>query len=428
MSPLNLPKRYLMVGSLAGLGAGLGLGIVAQAGNVGGLIRLSEMLAPLGTLWVNSLRMVVLPLLVSYIIIAVASFSEAKSAFRVGGGAVLAHLALMGVGLALMLTIVPHVVSWFEVTPAIREALSSTEIPAPSNPSTPASGLGDVISQIIPTNLFRAAANDQILPLFVGALLFALALTRVPEEPRALLVGIFQAIIDTLHVLIGWILRVMPFGVFVLVFAMTAKAGADVLGALAFFVVAFCGLLILLTGLLYLVTPLLGRVSLSRFARAVAPAQIVALGSRSSIVCLPALMEGASERLRLPESVSGLVLPLSVSMFKINKAVSGPVTLFFLMHLYGIELSPLAIATFFLAYVPTSFSSPGIPSGGFFVSLPLYIALGIPLEGYILVKAVDDIPDIFKTLANVTGDMSVTAIVTRFAGSPESVPVPAPAV
>lgn len=428
MNSLHLPRRYLTFGSLAGLGGGLALGIVAKQWDVEALVRLSDMLEPVGTLWINALRMVVLPLLVAYIITAVASFTEVKSAFRVGGGAVFAHLALMGAGLALMLTITPRLVALFEVTPAIREALQAVSVVPPSNAEAAPTGIGEVVTQIIPTNLFRAAAEDQILPLFVGTLLFALALTRVPEAPRALLVSFFQAIIATLHVLIGWILRAMPVGVFVLVFAMAAQAGTDLLGALAFFVVLFSALLLLLTGLLYVVTPLLGRVSLPRFAQAVAPAQAVAVGTRSSIVCLPALIEGARERLRLPEAVVGLVMPLSVSMFKVNKAVSGPVTLFFLAHLYGIPLTPLMLATFFLAYVPTSFSSPGIPSGGFFVSLPLYLALGIPLEGYVMVKAVDDIPDIFKTLANVTGDMSVAAIVARFTGAPASVPEPAAAL
>jgi len=115
-------------------------------------------------------------------------------------------------------------------------------------------------------------------------------------------------------------------------------------------------------------------------------------------------------------------MPLAVSMFKVNKAVSAPLKMFFLAHIYGISLDPAGMALFFLAYIPLSFSSPGIPSGGFFVSLPLYIALGIPVEGVVLLRTVDAIPDIFKTVVNVTEDMSVAALVSRFSGVQQSVP------
>ena len=424
MNTLKLPKNYLMFGSLAGLGLGLVLGIVAKRGDYSALFWMSSVLVPVSTLWINALRMIVLPLVIAYIITAVASFSEVKSTFRLGGGAVVAHLIFLGLGLALMLFMVPTVVSFFEVTPEIKEALAAST--ATPEAVEPASGLTDSIGQIIPDNLLRAAVNDQIVPLFVGTLLFALALTRVADKHRRPIVDLFNAIIEILHVLIGWILMVMPLAVFALVFAMSTQAGTQLISALVFFMLIFCGLLILLTGLLYVVTPILGRVSLSRFAQAAAPAQVIAVGTRSSLVCLPALIEGARDRLQLPEAVVRLVLPLSVSMFKINKAVSGPVKLFFLAHLYGVPLDPVAIGSFFLAYILLSFSSPGIPSGGFFVTLPLYVALGIPVEGVVLLKAVDAIPDIFKTLVNVTEDLSVATLVARFAPRTDVALEPAP--
>ncbi len=416
MNTIRLPKNYLLAGSLGALFLGLLLGIIAKQGSIIFLFSLSTILEPLGTLWINSLRMLVVPLLISYIIISVASFSEIKSTFRVGGGAVFAHLVYLGLGLALMIIIVPPLVAQFEVTPAIREALQSDVIEAPtiSRDAVPSTGWGDAITYIVPSNIFRAAVNEDILPLFVAALLFALAISRISDTHRKPLIKFFNAIIETLHVLIRWILLAMPYAVFILVFAMATRAGLDLFAALAYFVMLFCGLLILLTLFLYIITPILGGVSFSKFARASAPAQVMAVGTRSSMVCLPALIEGARDRLGLPAEVVGIVMPLAVSMFKINKAVSGPLQVFFLAHLYGIPLEPLAIAVFFMAYIPTSFSSPGIPSGGFFVSLPLNIALGIPVEGVVLLRTVDAIPDIFKTVANVTEDMSVATLVSRF--------------
>ncbi len=416
METIKLPKNYLLYGSLIGLFGGLLLGIIAETQNIRLFYAILSFIEPLGTLWINSLRMIVLPLIIAYIITAVASFSEIKSTFKVGGGAIFAHLVYLGIGFTVMIALVPHLVTFYNVTPELTQAIqfTSVETPQPSGTTEAPTGLRNIIVNIIPVNLFSAAANNEILPLFVAALLFGLALTRVPQQQRRMVVSFFKAIISVLYVLIQWILMVMPYAVFILVFSMASQAGSQLLGALIFFVVLFCGLLLFATLLLYVVTPIVGRVSLRKFAQSSLPAQTVAIGSRSSMVCLPALIEGAKDRLGLPEKIVGLVMPLAVSMFKYNKVVSGPIQIFFLAHIYGIQLEPWALVAFFMAYIPTSFSSPGIPSGGFFVSLPLYIALGIPVEGVVLLRTVDAIPDIFKTIANVTEDMSVAALVSRY--------------
>ncbi|MDX1642640.1 MAG: cation:dicarboxylase symporter family transporter, partial [Balneolaceae bacterium] len=382
------------------------------------LFTLSEWLEAIGNLWINALRMIVVPLIVAYIVTAVASFSQLTSTFKIGGNAVLTHLLLIGSGMAVMTLLSPSVVSIFEVTPEMTAALQDQVLNTPlanQNVNTDIS-VTDAISYIIPDNLFRAAAEENILPIFVASLLFALALTKVSEPNRKKIVGFFDALIETLHVLIGWIISVMPFAIFALVFAMATESGADLLSALLFFVVAYCALTVLLILFLYIITPLFGNVSLKKFAEAMLPAQTVAVGTRSSLVCLPALIEGARDKLKLPEKIVGIIMPMSVSIFKINKAVSAPLQLYFLAHIYGIELEPIPVLLFMLAYIPTSFTSPGIPSTGLFITLPLYLAMGIPIEGYVILKTVDAIPDIFKTVVNVTEDMSVAVLVARFSG------------
>lgn len=420
LKSLNIPKNYILFGSLGGLFLGFLFGGIAKQWDIDLLYSASSVLQPFGTLWINALRMIVIPLIVAYIVTAVASFSEVKSTLRIGGSAVLAHLIYLVLGMGLMILVTPKLVSFLEVTPEIKEALSThtAETPAATGVAN-AQSITDSIAYFIPENLFEAAVNEEILPLFIATLLFALALTKISKQNRRVITRFFDAVIETLHVLIGWILMAMPAAVFILVFEVAVQAGMELFTALAYFVLLFSGLLILLTLALYIITPLLANVSVIQFAKACAPAQIMAVGTRSSMVCLPALIDGAKEHLKLPASVSGLVLPLAVSMFKVNKAVSAPLKMFFLVHIYGLTLDPLSVTLFFLAYIPLSFSSPGIPSGGFFVSLPLYIALGIPVEGVVLLRTVDAIPDIFKTVSNVTEDMSVTALVARFSGSPK---------
>jgi Na+/H+-dicarboxylate symporter len=416
MKPLNINKNFVFYGSLIGLALGFLFGIIAKQGDVGFLFTFSNILEPIGNLWINALRMLVVPLIIAYIVTAVASFSHLKSTFKIGGSAILTHLFLIGTGMAIMTLLSPSVVSMFDVTPEMTTSLHShvMDMPMPEEESATDGSISDAISYLIPSNLFRAAADENILPIFVASFLFALALTRVSESNRKKIVGFFDALIETLHVLIGWIITVMPFAVFTLVFAMAIESGADLLSALMFFVVAYCALTVLLILFLYIITPLLGNVSLKKFTEAMLPAQTVAVGTRSSMVCLPALIEGARDKLQLPEKVVGIIMPMSVSIFKVNKAVSAPLQLYFLAHIYGIELEPIPVLLFMLAYIPTSFTSPGIPSTGLFITLPLYLAMGIPVEGYVILKTVDAIPDIFKTVVNVTEDMSVATIISRF--------------
>lgn len=159
---------------------------------------------------------------------------------------------------------------------------------------------------------------------------------------------------------------------------------------------------------------LVGRVSLKDFARAVYPAQLVAVSTRSSLASLPALVEGARDRLALSAAARGFVLPLAAATFKINRTTSSTIKLLFMAHLYGIALEPTQIITFVLTVVILSFSSLGLPGGGTaFKTLPAYLAAGMPIEAVVLLEAVDVIPDIFKTLANTTGYMTTAVVLDR---------------
>ena len=145
-----------------------------------------------------------------------------------------------------------------------------------------------------------------------------------------------------------------------------------------------------------------------------APAQLVAAGTRSSIASLPALVEGARDVLGLPAGATGFVLPFAVASFTLNGTITGIVRVLFVAHVFGVSVSAGGIATFLVTIVIVTFSRVGVPGGGSaFRSLPAYLALGLPIEGIVLLEAVDTIPDIFKTILNVTGDMSAAAILSR---------------
>jgi Na+/H+-dicarboxylate symporter len=234
--------------------------------------------------------------------------------------------------------------------------------------------------------------------------------------------GFFRAVSEAMLVVVGWVLAFTPLGVLALAAGLGRDLGAGAIGAVGGYVLILCGLITVVTLLCYPVAALFGRTSVRAFARAVLPAQAVAVSSRSSLASLPALIAGfrAAYGPALGErpAVTGFVLPLAVSTFKLDTPVADLAGPLFLAHLYGVALTPGQILTMTLVTIAMSFSNPGIPSGGLFVvTAPVLLAVGLPLEGIGLLIAADAIPDVFNTLVNVTGDMTVATILARDAAA-----------
>jgi proton glutamate symport protein len=173
---------------------------------------------------------------------------------------------------------------------------------------------------------------------------------------------------------------------------------------------------IIATVLLYPVVVILGGVPLGRFTRAALPGQLIAFSTSSSIASLPGLVEGADEGMQLDTHVSGFVLPLAVSTLKTAAPVTWMIGALFVARFYGIELHFQQLATVAFSTVFLSFVSPGVPRGAFLVLAPLFIAIGLPVEGIGILIAVDAIPDIFATVLNATGDLVATVLVARLEG------------
>jgi proton glutamate symport protein len=191
-----------------------------------------------------------------------------------------------------------------------------------------------------------------------------------------------------------------------------SRMGASLAGAMVYYILAISLALILFALLLYPLATIVGRIPLGWFVRAAVPAQAVALGSSSSLASLPALIEGA-RALRLPAQVSGFVLPLSVSTFKVATPITWLMGTLFLAKLYGVSLGTTSLVTIAITAVALSLTIPGVPQGAQLLLAPLLVAYGIPAEGVALLIAADTIPDLVGTMTNVTGDLVVATITAR---------------
>ncbi|HTL06061.1 MAG TPA: dicarboxylate/amino acid:cation symporter [Gemmatimonadales bacterium] len=397
------------------LGAGLAGGIAVAASHDARLLHLAEAVAPVGTLWINAIRMTVIPLMVALIVTGVAGVSDLRVIGRIGGRTILVFFVLVA-GVALVM--VPLAALAFRLLPAtggVRPALppGAAEAAGQLAASTTDTGLAAWLLSLVPTNPIAAAASGAILPLIVFTLLFALAITRSGEASRQALVGFFRAFSEAMLVLVRWVVALAPIGVFALVLPLAARGGAAVAGGMGFYVLVYIAGSLLAILLLYPVAVLWGRIPPGRFARAALPPQLVAFASSSSIASLPALVEAAERDLELPERVSGFVLPLAVSIFHIAAPVSWAVGALFVGWFYGIPVGLPQLATVVFASVFLSFAGPGVPRGAFLMLTPLFLAIGLPAEGIGVLIAVDAIPDLFSTVLNVTGDLTAAAIVAR---------------
>ena len=374
-----------------------------------GLLAAAEAIEPIGVLWVNAIRMTVIPLVVSLLITSVAD-RNATAVGKLGARSLLVFFLLLLFAAVYALFAVPWSMHWLQIDPAtsaaLRAGVSTTVIGT-------APGFRDWLVSLVPTNPIQAAAEGRLLPLIVFAILFALALARMKADVAEPVLRVFQALADAMLVLVRWIIALAPLGVLALILPTTARLGASAAGALGYYALVTVVLTGVFLVMLYPVVAVVARIPIRRFARAVLPAQAVALATQSSLAALPALIDGTERVLALPPRVVGFVLPVAVSTFKIASPISKVTGAVFLAHLYGVEISSTQLLTLVITSILLSASTPGVPHSWLVVLAPMLTAAGIPAEGVGILMAVDLIPDMVYTTLNVTGYVAAAAIVDR---------------
>lgn len=409
MSRLPGPPVRILLGLALGLALGMGAAATER------LEGLPALVAPVGVLWVNAIRMTVTPLVMALLVTAITGPGGARAA-RLGGRAVglFASLAFASAGAALLLA--PPLIALLPLDAGAGERLAAPDGGAADGVPP----FRDWLTGLMPVNPFAAAAAGEMLPLLVFTALFAAAL-RAAGGRAAAVTDFFAGVRDAMLTLIGWIMRLAPFGVFALAAPLAAGLGLDAAPALGGFVLIACGIVVLLAAALYPLARFGAGIGVARFARAVAPAQLVGFGTRSSVASLPATL-AAADALGVSARTSSLVLPAAAALFKFASPaarISGTV---FVAALYGIEPGFPALALMAGAIALLSFYSPGIPSGGLLVMAPVYESLGLPVAGIGILIAVDLVVDMFITAANVTANAAAAVLLDGPREAPEAAP------
>lgn len=399
---------------LLALAAGLGLGAGLQAWTVP-----SEAVAAtvdaIGGLWLAGLQMTVVPLVFSLLVVGVASVSDAVATGRLAARAVVVFVSLvLAVGVATVAGVQTAFALW-PVDPAGAAALVAGAGGGGAPAEAPS--FAAWLRSLAPTNPVGAAAESAVLPLVVFAVFFGFAATRLPEAQRRMIVGLFDAIADAMIVIVRWVLWAAPAGVFALALSLGLRGGLGSTGALLHYVLMASLACIAVILVSYPIAVLAGRMPLRRFARGAAPAQVVAFSTQSSLASLPVMVERAVDHLGVPERVAGLVLPLAVAVFRLTSPAANLTVALFIAHVSGVELGLPQLAAGVIVALAVSVSTVGLPGqASFFASMaPICLALGVPLDLLPLLLAVEVIPDIFRTVGNVTSDLAVTVALNRHA-------------
>jgi proton glutamate symport protein len=413
-------SRWVTLGSLTGLVFGLAFGILLHGKNHPHLQSFLLSLQPLSALWLRALRFIVWPLVVCVLVVSIAPKDGTRSVGKMGGLTLICFSSILLLGALFSVAAAPILVRGLHVDHGLFASLHATLANNATQSAAAPLSHWSWVHSLFSSKLLNGIIAGRILPLMATTILFALLLRTLAPRHRDPLINFFNATRNSITWTVRMLLCALPAVAFVLIASVTSSTGMGVAKSIGYYLLAICGTLLAFTGVQYLIAWLVGGISLPVFARGVLPAQATAMATRSSLASLPALLDGAQNRVGLESSVATFVLPLSVSTFKASQTIFPTFKLIFLAHLFGVPLDPASVVAFIIGVFVLSFVTPGLPTAGSIHSIPLMLAVGIPLQGILLTNSVAEIPDIFETLLNVTADMTVATIVARFIGVSKS--------
>ena len=394
-----------------GLILGLALGLLASGTDIGLLDRFAAGVAPLGTLFINAIRMVVIPLVVTTIFVGVARLGNPKTVGKLGGSAIgffwgtTVPAIVIGMGfMTIAMTLWPVAVE--APVYAVAAVESTQELP----------GLLDLVLRLIPANPFAAAADGALLPLIVFTLLMAAATGALEKARRDRLITFAEDISAVFVRLIHWILWTAPFGVFGLAAPVVAQMGFGLLTGLAVFVATVVVGLFVVMVLFYLpAVRLIGKKGIAEFVRGVTGSYVIGFSTTSSVASLPVMFEDA-KALGVSPAVSSLVLSLGAAINRAGSALFQAGAVVFLAALYDVPLPFTTLVSVGLVGFVVAMSVAPVPSASIVTLAPILEVAGVPLAGLGLLLGIDRIPDMFRSATNITGHVAAAVTVEGLCG------------
>ena len=406
--------RSLSLIVLASLLVGLLVGAWIQSTGNPELLGAADVVQAFGGLWLNALRMTVIPLVFSLLVVGIASVADATATGGLVARAILLFTVLLFLAATLTILFVTGILSLWPVDPAAAASfIAGAGASAPHITAPPT--FADWLQGLAPSNPITSAAEDKVLPLVVFAIFFGFAATRLSVSMREPLVMFFRAVSETMIVIVQWVLLAGPLGVFALSLGVGAHTGFAAAGTIFHYIAVVAGTLAVSAVLAFLIAIVFGRQPVGAFVTAATPVWAIAFSTQSSLASLPAMLEAARRGLGISERVVDVILPLAVAVFRFTSPVGNLAVCFFIAHLYGLHPGVFQLASGVAVAYAMSIGAVGLPGQVSYIAsiAPICLALGVPTDLLGIFLAVEVIPDIFRTLGNVTGDLAATSILAR---------------
>jgi Na+/H+-dicarboxylate symporter len=398
---------WIVIGLLLGAVAGLALPAAGKAPWSDAVVASADVVSKL---WLAALQMTILPLvfaLLSTTFVRSAGLAESTGAAR---RTILTILALYLLAIVVGLVFTPLLLALSPVTPETAAAMRGGGGPV----EVAHLPIADMILGVVPTNIVSAAASGSLLPVVVFSLVFGVALARIGAERNAAIVAALEGLAAAMFLVVGWVIALAPLGVAGFILVATATGGAALLWGIAHYVALYTALMLILTACAYPVAVFAGRARFGAFARALLPVQVVAFSTRSSLACLPLGIE-AARKIGVREHAADVAMPLAVALMRNSSSTSAVFYGAYGAIVYGL---PHGLALLFLAGLVKTLmeiGSVGIPAQATLVSTaaPALAVMHIPPEFLALIIVAETIPDMVKTVCNITMDVAAAAVVDR---------------
>lgn len=273
------------------------------------------------------------------------------------------------------------------------------------------------ISNLIPDNPLESILMGEMLGIVIFTIIIGVAITQLREETAAPIIRFTEAVQKICMIVVSWAMMLVPYAVFGLMAALISRIGVEIFLGLGYYIiVVIAGLLILLS--FYLIVVLLvAKKKPLKFLRAIREPQLLAFSTASSAAVMPVSMKTANEKLGVSVNISDFVIPLGTTINMDGTALFQCVTTLFMAQAYGIEMSVLSLVLITATVVAASIGTPAIPGGGVIILASVLQSAGIPVDGLIVIIGIDRILGMFRTVVNVTGDLTACLVFDRFYGT-----------
>lgn len=397
LMPVKKSSYFLTIGSFTGMLLGIVLGMLAREEviQVSFVIPYAEVFAKT---WIVALITLAIPLVATFLLTSLLQLLKIKLAGK---------LVLRGFGIHLVMLVLAAIVSV-----GLSFVLVRWVIPVPTQWSLISNQPHSWNYLTGSLSFIQSFLARLIVPIVLFTVFIALIVHRFPGRVWTTIFNYANGISKKSFNLLHYLFLLLPFSAASLALVITFNNGVLLVGIAGFYVLGVCGVLLTFIGVQYGAVYFFGHTTVKNFSKTMLPAQLVAASTCSSFATLPALLI-STKRSGIADDLSGSTVPMFVSFFRINLMVANPFSYLLLLQLYNLPFEWTSLLVFLGMMMITSLGSPGLPQTGNVYSLPVFLAAGIPLEGVVLLKALDAIPDIFKTVLNVTETGTVTSIIAK---------------